>query len=429
MKKAYQIKDARTKQEAARWAEWLVGQEGQLLLPLLEVLSEGGRRIDDVLQVVGRGVVEALLKLSAQEVAGPKQRGQRGEGVYWWGEEGGVVPLRDRPLRVTRPRLRKQGRGAQEVAVPVYEALQAQPGMSEHVLAALVRGVSTRNYHAVLPEAADAVGIQKSSVSRAFIEASAQELQAVLERRFDEVDLLIVYLDGLVLGKQHVVCALGVDADGHKHVLGLREGASEHTEVVVDLLADLVARGVNPKRRRLFVIDGSKALRKAIDQVFGAHNPVQRCRAHKLRNVLGYLPKDLHEQTRITLKAAWRLAPKDGIAKLKQYAEWLRTEHHGAADSLLEGLDEMFTVNQLGLSPALRRGLCTTNIIESVHSGVRGKLPRGARWRSADMARRWVAATLLATERKLRRLMGYADLWMLAAVLADTQEEPAAKAA
>jgi len=143
----------------------------------------------------------------------------------------------------------------------------------------------------------------------------------------------------------------------------------------------------------------------------------------------GLLPKDLHEQTRVTMKAAWRLAPKDGIAKLKQYAQWLRTEPHSAADSLLEGLDERFTVNQLGLSAPLRRGLCTTNLIESVHSGVRGKLPRAARYRSADMARRWVAAALLATERKLRRLTGYADLWMLEAVLKDTQEEPAAKAA
>jgi transposase-like protein len=289
--------------------------------------------------------------------------------------------------------------------------------------------VSTRNYQAVLPDAADAVGVKKSSVSRAFIEASTQELQAVLERRLDEPDLIVIYLDGLRVGKQHVICAVGVDTEGSKHVLGLREGASENTEVVVDLLEDLVARGVNPKRRRLFVIDGSQALRKAIDQVFGAQNPVQRCRAHKLRNVLGYLPKDLHEQTRVTLKAAWRLAPKDGIAKLKQYAEWLRTEHHSAAESLLEGLEEMFTVNPLGLRATLRRGLCTTNLIESVHSGVRGKLPRAARYRSADMARRWVAAALLATERKLRRLMGYGDLWMLEAVLADTQEELAVKAA
>ena len=153
---------------------------------------------------------------------------------------------------------------------------------------------------------AQTVGVSKSAVSRQGIEASEQTLKELCERRFDDQDILIVYLDGIQFGQVHVIVALGVDREGHKHVLGLREGATENATVVKDLLTDIVARGLDPKRKRLFVIDGGKALRAAIDEVFGDKNPVQRCRNHKIRNVLGYLPKDRQEDVRAAMKAAFR---------------------------------------------------------------------------------------------------------------------------
>jgi transposase-like protein len=284
-----------------------------------------------------------------------------------------------------------------------------------------MRGVSTRNYREVLPEMAEQVGVSKSQISRENIDAGERLLQELAERDFSQQDLLIIYIDGLRFGKYLVVAAVGVDVSGQKHVLAIREGATENAEVVKSLLEELVARGVKPGRRRLFVIDGAKALRTAIDQVYGANQPVQRCRQHKLRNVVGHLPKDQHDQARSTLKAAWKLSPQEGIAKLRQYADWLDRQWPSAAASVREGLEEMFTVNRLNLPTSLRRCLCTTNLIDSTDSGVRQRTRRVTNWQSGSMVLRWAAAGFVETEKNYRRIMGYQQLWMLKAAL----DEPA----
>ena len=277
--------------------------------------------------------------------------------------------------------------------------------------------MSTRQYKQVLPEMAETVGVTRSSVSREAIEASEAELKRLCERRLDDLVLLVLYLDGVIFGEHHVLVALGVDVEGRKHVLGLAEGASENQVVARDVLEDLVRRGVKPDRKYLFVIDGSKALRAAIDAVFGTENPVQRCRQHKLENVTGYLPEELKDQVKAAMRAGFRLPAKEGMAKLEKQAQWLEHEYPSAAASLREGLAEMFTVNRLELSPRLARCLCSTNVIESPHSGVRRRTRRVCRWRDGKMVLRWAAAALLMTESNFRRIMGYRDLWMLAAAL------------
>jgi putative transposase len=264
---------------------------------------------------------------------------------------------------------------------------------------------------------AETVGVSKSQVSRETIEAGERLLKDLAERDLSKLDILAVWIDGLQLGSYHVICAVGVDAKGHKHVLGLREGATENAVVASALLEDLVARGLDPKRRRLFVIDGSKALRKAIDQVFGTRTPVQRCRNHKLRNVLGHLPEAQHDQAKATLKAAFKLEMKEGKAKLEQYATWLERGWPGAASSLREGLDEMFTINRLGLPSELRRCLGTTNIIDNGHSALRDRVRRVKHWQSGSMALRWAAVAFDAISQGFRRIMGYKHLWMLKAAL------------
>jgi len=183
-----------------------------------------------------------------------------------------------------------------------------------------------------------------------------------------------------------------------------------------------VERGVKPGRRRLFVIDGSKALRKAINSVYGKTHPVQRCRKHKNRNVTDHVPDHLKEQVKAAMKAAFRLEANEGIARLEQQARWLEKEYPSAAKSLREGLEEMFTVNRMGLSPSLRRCLCSTNIIESPHSGVRMRTRRVSRWRDGAMVLRWAAAAFLDTEKQFRRIMGYRDLWMLKAYLNNSED-------
>jgi transposase-like protein len=286
-----------------------------------------------------------------------------------------------------------------------------------------MRGVSTRKYKDVLPEMAETVGISKSSVSRQFIEASEKALQTLCERRFEDKDILVVYVDGQVFGGHHILTAVGVDSQGYKHVLAMAQGASENAASATALMETLVERGVTPNRRRLFVIDGSKALRKAIDAVFGAKNPVQRCRSHKVRNVMGHLPEHLKEQVKATMKAAFRLEATAGIQRMEKQAQWLEREYPSAAASLREGLEELFTINRIGLSLSLRRCLTTTNVIESPHSGVRVRTRRVHRWRDGAMVLRWAATSFLDAEKTFRRIMGYRDLWQLTAYLDELHKD------
>jgi putative transposase len=301
--------------------------------------------------------------------------------------------------------------------VPAYEAMRSEEKLGGRMLEVLLRGVSTRQYRAVLPEMAETVGVSRSSISRETLEASEEELQRLCERRLDELELLILYLDGVIFGEPHVLVAVGVDEKGKKHVLGIAEGASENQAVAKGLLEDLVERGLATDRKYLFVIDGSKALCAAMDAVFGGENPVQRCRHDKIENVMGYLPEHLKEQTKAAMRAAFRLSAREGTARLEKQAEWLEGEYPSAAASLREGLAEMFTVSRLGLSPSLSRCLVSTNVIESPHSGVRLRTRKICRWREGKMVLRRGAAALLMTEQNFRKIMGYRDLWMRKAAL------------
>ncbi len=260
-------------------------------------------------------------------------------------------------------------------------------------------------------------------------EASEEELKRLCERRLEGFDLLILYVDGVIFGEHHVRAAVGVDHEGKKQVLGIAEGAGENQTVAKGLLEDAVRRGLATDRKHLFVMDGSKALRAAIDAVFGAENPVQRCRHHKIENVMGYLPDDLKGQVKAVMRSAFRLPAREGMGRLEKQAEWLEREYPSAAASLREGLAEMFTVSRLSLSPSLARCLVSTNVIESPHSGVRLRTRKICRWRDGKMVLRLAAAALLMTEKNFRRMMGYRDLWMLEAALgrktAATQEKVA----
>jgi transposase-like protein len=385
---------------------------------MVELVEQSQLAIDELIDVLGRAQIEAVLRLSAERVAGPPHPGKKGGEIGWHGREEGTVCLQERKLRVKRPRLRKKGQGPEgEVPVPAYEAMRSEEKLGGRMLEILLRGVSTRQYGAVLPEMAETVGVSRSSVSRQAVEASEAELRRLGERRLDDLALLIIYLDGVIFGEHHVLVAVGVDEEGKKHVLGIAAGASENQEVAKGLLEDLVGRGIRKDRKYLFVIDGSKALRAAIAAVFGEKNPVQRCRQHKIENVMGYLPEHLKDQTKAALRAAFRLPAKEGLARLEKQAEWLEREYPSAATSLREGLAEMFTVSRLGISPALARCLVSTNVIESPHSGVRLRTRKVCRWRDGQMVLRWAAAALLMTEQNFRKIMGYRDLWMLKSAL------------
>jgi putative transposase len=376
-------------QTNARKLAAFFSRHGQGLLPMVDLIEQSRIAVDELIDVAGRATIEAVLQLSAEQVAGPRTPGQKRTGPLWHGRQAGRVCLKERKLGVTKPRLREKGGG--EVAIPAYDVMQ-ENGMSQRMLDVLMRGISTRQYAEVLPEMASTCGVSKSTVSREAAEAGEETLKELLERRFDAIDLLVIYIDGMQFGEHHVISAVGVDRAGHKHVLGIQQGATENAAAVEDLLEQLVARGVDPKAKRLFVIDGAKALRAAINKVFGGHHPVQRCRNHKIRNVCD-------------------------MTRLRKLADWLEQECPAAANSLREGLEECFTINRLGIPPSLHRCLATTNLIESPQSGVRMRTRRVCRWRDAAMVQRWAAASFLATEKNFRRIMGWKDLWQLETIL------------
>jgi putative transposase len=394
-----------------------LGQSPELFAPLLALIESGKQTVAAVMNQAGRAMLEVLLKLSAATVAGEKSPGRHSGEVLWHGSQGGQVCLLERRLKVQKPRLRTRGRYAREVGVPLYEQLQGEAALAARMSEILVSGVSTRKYARVLPAMAHTAGIAKSSVSRALKRASEVSLRELMERSFQELDIVAVYLDGIEVVGHHVLAAVGLDEHGEKHLLGLVRGSSENAAVVKDLLNSLVERGVDASERRLFVIDGSKAMRAAIEQVYGEQALVQRCRAHKVRNVTERLPERERAQTKSVMHAAYKLPHKEGIAKLMQHAKWLRQQHPDAAASLLEGLEESFTVNRLNLTPALMRCLSTTNIIENPNGAVRRVTNRVSRWRDADMVMRWMATAYLEAERCFRRIQGYRELWVLSAAL------------
>ena len=422
MKKSYHTIRKQGRVDEQELAGYLA-RSGQFLLPMVDLIEQCRLACDELIDVTGRAAIDAVLQLSASQAAGgPAQQGKRRHGeVVFHGRQRGQVMLSDRKLEVQRPRLRTRGRAGREVEVPAYAAMQNGEQMGARMLEILMRGVSTRNYKEVIPSMAETAGVSRSAVSRRVIEASEAEVEGLLSRRFDDLKLLVIYIDGLIFGDYTMIGAVGVDVEGNKHVLGIREGATENATVVTELLEDMVARGVDPKRKMLFVIDGSKALRAAINAVFGAQQPVQRCRAHKLRNVLDYLPKEQREQVKSMLRAAWKLDAKAGMARIRKLAEWLDRDYPSAATSLLEGLEECFTINRLGVPPSLCRCLATTNIIESPHAGVRIQTRRVTHWQNGKMVIRWLASAFIRTEKRFNKIMGYRDLWTLEAILNDAQ--------
>lgn len=376
-------------------------------LPLLSMIGQAQLAIEDLLGSVSRQFIEQLLVLSAQTVAGSKHPGRQSGAIRWHGAQNGVVTLGHSKLQVKRPRLRD---GAGEVAVPAYAALAKDGDLSRRIADILVCNVSTRKYTRVVHRCTDELGISKSAVSRHFVKQSAQALAKLMSRSFSDVDLVATYVDGIIVAKHHIIAAIGVDALGAKHVLGLASGSSENARVVKDLLASLAERGVDLNVPRLWVIDGSKALRSAIEQRCGDAAKVQRCRIHKTRNVTERLPKDKAHQVRWVMTQAFKLDAVKGKAKLKDLARQLKAQHPDAAASVIEGLDEMFTITELGISGELARSLSTTNVIESPNSVVRRVGGRVTNYKSADMAVRWTAAGFLEAQKSFRKLRGHAQM-------------------
>ena len=318
-------------------------------------------------------------------------------------------------MSIARPRVR--GRNGGEVGLDTYRAFQGDDKMQSSVARQLTRRCSTRDYAGAIDECLDGYGISRSSVSRQWKAATEKEVQKLCQRPMPE-GLVALLLDGVRVKEDCIVVALGITVDGHKQVLGLWHGATENSTVAKSLLEDLMERGLDPDRPMLFVIDGSKALRKAIREVFGASAPVQRCRVHKQRNIVEHLPKNKQQQAIWRLRTAWdKSNPREAEAELREIVGWLENISPSAARSLEEALEETLTLQKLGVNGFLLKSLSSTNLIESCFSRSGEWCSRVKNWSGPKMLIRWTAAGLLHAEKGFHRIRGYRHLQRLASAL------------
>jgi putative transposase len=362
---------------------------------------------------MGLKVASLLLEDEVNQRCGSRYERVPGRTVTRYGHQRGVAVIAGQKLPIPRPRMRYT-RQCGEADLETYARLQSPDAMPKSVLKRLVRGVSCRDYEGVVDLAREGFGVQKSSVSRSFVKASADEVRQLAERRFDGLRIPVIYLDGVQYAGETMTVALGVLENGAKRVLGVRQGATENTAVCTALLEDLQQRGLDTSQPTLLVLDGAKALHAAVKRVWGCNALIQRCQVHKKRNVREHLSEKHWDELSRQLHTAYNETDYDQALKgLKTTARWLERLNPDAAASLREGMEETLTVIRLGVPELLGRTLATTNPIESAFSVAQNVTRRVKSWREGDMRQRWCVAGLLRAESKFRRVKGYRHMSQL----------------
>lgn len=387
----------------------------QLPLPLSveELLVEAERSLHSFSVEIGLRMAQLLLEDEVTQRCGPRYQRTATRQQTRYGHQPGYVTLSGQKLPIRKPRVRRAGGGA-EVELARYALFQRDDTLPQASLQRLVNGVSCRRYEAVADLAREGFAVQKSSVSRGFVRASAAEVQKLAERRFDDESFVAIFIDGVAYAGEMMLVALGITASGDKRLLGFRQGATENAEVCTSLLEELRERGVKTNVPTLFVLDGAKALRAAVQRVWGKFAVVQRCQAHKRRNVEAHVPEQHHEELRRRLNEAWHETDQArALQSLRATVGWLRRLSPAAAASLEEGLEETLTVVRLGVPALLRKTLSTTNPIESAFSVAQTVTGRVKRWRDGDMRQRWCVAGLLDAESRFKRVKGHRHMKQL----------------
>lgn len=418
MKREYRVEDELGKQRSVRKLYEMAeqGTSVQLVLPMLEVMQLVQDGCGQLLREAGLRLMMLVMEEEAQRLVGPRHQQDEQRSGYRWGNEAGYCVVDGQKVPIERIRLRsKDGR---ELPLGSYQLFQRSAPLEDGVWWKMMRGLTTRNYAAVTKTFRQAYGVEKSAVSERFVQASKEKLRELLERSLADLDLCAMLIDGTPVKGRQMIAVIGIDREGKKHVLGLREGATENATVVRELLEDLGRRGVDFTRVRLYVLDGAKALHAAVKKVAGTAALIQRCQLHKKRNVVDHLPKQYQASVWRQLSAAYAMRDyEDARRALDRLLRELMHLNPSAARSLEEGMEETLTMHRLGLPESLRRSLSSTNIIESVFSGVEDHCRRVKRWRAGDHLQRWVASALLKVESRFRRLKGYKEMPVLLSAL------------
>jgi putative transposase len=364
-----------------------------------------------------------------KSLAGERHQQHEQRRAHRWGKEDGYCVVDGQKVPIKRTRLRSGDNREQRLGS--YELFQRDGPLQQGVWDKMMRGLSTRNYGAVVKDFQSAYGIEKSAVSENFIEASREKVKQLMERPLGELRLCAVLIDGTPFKDRQMIVALGIGCDGRKTVLGIREGATENTTVVSALLSELVERGLDFSTPRLYVLDGGKALHAAVRRHAGEAAFIQRCQVHKKRNVVDHLPDEHKADVKKKLQNAYAMAEyADAKRALEKLHRELMDLNPSAARSLEEGMEETLTVHRLHVPDQLRRTLSCTNVIESAFSIVETVCRNVKRWRTGDQIERWVGSGLLVAERQFRRVIGHRQIPLLLSSMANAvSKKPIAKGA
>ena len=397
------------------------GDQGasQVLLPLVGMLATVKGALYELVMSSGMSVLMALLEQEREELCGARYRHDSKRRASRAGYAPGELVLGGRRVTVKRPRMRSSDN--KEVALPSWEKLSSEDPLKKRAVEQMVLGVATRKYVRSLeptPTDMKSRGTSKSAVSRRFVAETTAQLAAWTGRSLSELSLAVLMLDGIICGEHTVLVALGIDEEGSKHILGFWEGATENATACTALLSSLVERGLNTTRSILVVIDGSKALAKAVRDTFGPRAMIQRCQVHKKRNVLEHLPEKARASTGALIATAYQCRDsKRAMDLLNKIARQLERRHPGAAASLREGLAETLTVISFHLPESLAKVVSTTNALENVNSTARRVQRNVKRWQGGSMVLRWMGVGLQEAERGFRRINGYPGMPKLVATL------------
>jgi transposase-like protein len=416
MKKRYQIEKQRAVQQFRRIATEQ-NPDIQMILPLAEIVGMLQRGVGNLLRETGLALMQTVMEEEVRHLAGERHQQHEGRRAHRWGKEDGFCVVDGQKVPIQKTRLRTPDKHEQRLGS--YELFQRSGPMQAGVWDKMMRGLSTRNYGAVVKDFHNAYGVEKSAVSENFIEASREKVKQLMERPLDQLRLCAVLIDGTPFKDRQMIAALGIGCDGTKTVLGIREGATENTAVVSALLSELVERGLDFSTPRLYVLDGGKALAAAVRKHAGEAAFIQRCQVHKKRNVVDHLPDEHKADVRRKMQNAYAMADyADAKRALDQLHRELMDLNPSAARSLEEGMEDTLTVHKLRVPDQLRRTLCCTNVIESAFSIVETVCRNVKRWRDGDHIERWVGSGLLVAERQFRKVIGHRQIPLLLASIA-----------
>jgi putative transposase len=428
MKRQYQIEQQRAVQQFRRIATEQ-NPDIQMILPLADIVGMLQQGVGNLLRETGLAPMQTVMEEEVRHLAGERHQQHEGRRAHRWGKEDGYCVVDGQKVPIQKTRLRTPDKHEQRLGS--YELFQRSGPMQAGVWDKMMRGLSTRNYGAVVKDFHNAYGVEKSAVSENFIEASREKVKQLMERPLGELRLCAVLIDGTPFKDRQMIAALGIGCDGTKTVLGIREGATENTAVVSSLLSELVERGLDFSTPRIYVLDGGKALAAAVRKHAGEAAFIQRCQVHKKRNVVDHVPDEHKADVRRKMQNAYAMADyADAKRALDQLHRELMDLNPSAARSLEEGMEETLTVHKLRVPDQLRRTLCCTNVIESAFSIVETVCRNVKRWRDGDHIERWVGSGLLVAEKQFRKVIGHRQIPLLLASLATAvSKKPIAKGA